>query len=165
MSAYSQLSQHTLAILHGRSQSLLVVQCEKRLEKVACVCVAVVAGKDEAGNTVKSVAGVSMNERDDRGLHSAFSISWREGRGRYLRSQLVLPLPAPPPLPNHQVSCLINTGAVRVSWKGKQVDIIGVHFKENATQKKALLIHLFIMRYFLESFITYSTKTFSQLFS
>lgn len=40
-----------------------------------------------------------MNERDDRGLHSAFSISWREGRGRYLRSRLVLPLPAPPPSP------------------------------------------------------------------
>ena len=37
----------TLAILHGRSQSLPVVQCEKRLEKVASVCVAMVAGKDD----------------------------------------------------------------------------------------------------------------------
>lgn len=58
----------TLAILHGLSQSLPVVQCEKRLEKVAYVSVAMVAWKDDslqAGNTVsyKSVAGVSMHER------------------------------------------------------------------------------------------------------
>ena len=151
---------------------------------MACVSVAMVAGKDdslEAGNTVsyKSVAGVSMNERIKVDIYFFNFVAGRKPE-RYLRSE-VLPPPFPPPPPqkkNHQVPCLRQRGGdqywgspgilERKTGRKGYFNIIGVHFKENATQAKllkALLIHLFTMRYFLESFITYSTKTFSQLFS
>lgn len=98
---------------------------------MACVSVAMVAGKDdslEAGNTVsyKSVAGVSMNERIKVDIYFFNFVAGRKPE-RYLRSE-VLPLPSPPPKKNHQVPCLrqreegTNTGVVRVSWKGKQVE-------------------------------------------
>ena len=98
---------------------------------MACVSVAMVAGKDdslEVGNTVsyKSVAGVSMNERIKVDIYF-FNFVARRKPERYLRSE-VLPLPSPPPQKkNHQVPCLrhrergTNTGVVLVSWKGKQV--------------------------------------------
>ena len=152
---------------------------------MACVSVAMVTGKDDslkAGNTVsyKSVAGVSMNERIKVDIYFFNFVAGRKPE-RYLRSE-VLPLPSP--LPPHPKKKIIK---FRVSdrergdqyWGSPGIlerktgrkgyfNIIGVHFKENATQAKllkALLIHLFTMRYFLESFITDSTKTFSQLFS
>ena len=100
---------------------------------MACVSVAMVAGKDdslEADNTVsyKSVAGVSMNERIKVDIYFFNFVAGRKPE-RYLRSE-VLPLPSPPspPQKNHQVPCLrqreggANTGVVRVSWKGKQVE-------------------------------------------
>ena len=97
---------------------------------MACVSVAMVAGKGyslEAGNTVsyKSVAGVSMNERIKVDIYFFNFVAGRKPE-RYLRSE-VLPLPSPPQK-NHQVPCLrqreagTNTGVVRVSWKGKQVE-------------------------------------------
>ena len=91
--------------------------------------------------------------------------------------------PCPPPPPkkkkDHQVPCSRQREEGDQYWGSPGIlerktgrkgyfNIIGVHFKENASQAKllkALLIHLFTMRYFLESFIAYSTKTFSQLFS
>ena len=102
---------------------------------MACVSVAMVAGKDdslEAGYTVsyKSVAGVSMNERIKVDIYFFNFVAGRKPE-RYLRSE-VLPLPSPPPPKKkkkiHQVPCLrqreggTNTGVVRVSWKGKQVE-------------------------------------------
>ena len=99
---------------------------------MACVSVAMVAGKDdslEAGNTVsyKSVAGVSMNERIKVDIYFFNFVAGRKPE-RYLRIE-VLPLPfSAPPQKNHQVPCLrqreggTNTGVVRVSWKGKQVE-------------------------------------------
>lgn len=153
---------------------------------MACVSVAMVAGKDdslEEGNTVsyKSVAGVSMNERIEVNIYFFNFVAGRKLE-RYLRSE-VLPLPSP--LSKKKIyissSALSQTegGGGNQYWGSPGIlerktgrkgyfNIIGVHFKENATQAKllkALLIHLFTMRYFLESFITYSTKTFSQLFS
>ena len=153
---------------------------------MACVSVAMVAGKDdslEAGNTVsyKSVAGVSMNERIKVDIYFFNFVAGRKPE-RYLRSE-VLPLAGPPPPPKKKKK---SSSAVSQTERGGDqywgspgilerktgrkgyFNIIGVHFKENATQAKllkALLIHLFTMRYFLESFITYSTKAFSQLFS
>lgn len=66
---------------------------------MACVSVAMVAGKDdslEAGNTVsyKSVAGVSMNERIKVDIYFFNFVAGRKPE-RYLRSE-VLPLPSPP---------------------------------------------------------------------
>lgn len=151
---------------------------------MACVSVAMVAGKDdslEAGYTVsyKSVAGVSMNERIKVDIYFFNFVAGRKPE-RYLRSE-VLPLPSPPPPPQKKSSSAVSQterggdqywgspGILeRKTDRKGYFNIIGVHFKENATQAKllkALLIHLFTMRYFLESFITYSTKTFSQLFS
>ena len=101
---------------------------------------------------------------------------------RYLRSEVLPPCP-PPPLKKKKkkfIKCRVSDrergdqywgspGILeRKTGRKGYFNIIGVHFKENATQAKLLktpLIHLFTMRYFLESFITYSTKTFSQLFS
>ena len=158
---------------------------------MACVSVAMVAGKDdslEAGNTVsnKSVVGVSMNERIEVNIYFFNFVAGRKLE-RYLRSE-VLPLPFPlckKKKRYHQVPCPRQRerggggGGGDQYWGSAGIlerktgrkgyfNIIGVHFKENATQAKllkALLIHLLTMRYFLESFITYSTKTFSQLFS
>ena len=67
---------------------------------MACVSVAMVAGKDdslEAGNTVsyKSVAGVSMKERIKVDIYFFNFVAGRKPE-RYLRSE-VLPLPSPPP--------------------------------------------------------------------
>ena len=67
---------------------------------MACVSVAMVAGKDdslEAGNTVsyKSVAGVSMNERIKVDIYFFNFVAGRKPE-RYLRSEF-LPLPSPPP--------------------------------------------------------------------
>ena len=100
---------------------------------MACVSVAMVAGKDdslEADNTVsyKSVAGVSMNERIKVDIYFFNFVAGRKPE-RYLRSE-VLPLPSPPrKKKNNQVPCLrqregggTNTGVVRVSWKGKQIE-------------------------------------------
>ena len=66
---------------------------------MACVCVAVVAGKDdslEAGNKVsyKSVAGVSMNERIEVDIYLFNFVAGRKPE-RYLRNQ-VLPQPSSP---------------------------------------------------------------------
>lgn len=150
---------------------------------MACVSVAMVTGKDdslEAGNTVsyKSVAGLSMNERIKVDIYFFNFVAGRKPE-RYLRSE-VLPLPSPLPPKKKSSSAVSQTerggdqywgspGILeRKTGRKGYFNIIGVHFKENATQAKllkALLIHLFTMRYFLESFITYSTKTFSQLFS
>ena len=150
---------------------------------MACVSVAMVTGKDdslEAGNTVsyKSVAGLSMNERIKVDIYFFNFVAGRKPE-RYLRSE-VLPLPSPLPPPKKIIKCRVSDrergdqywgspGILeRKTGRKEYFNIIGVHFKENATQAKllkALLIHLFTMRYFLESFITYSTKTFSQLFS
>ena len=100
---------------------------------MACVSVAMVAGKDdslEAGNTVsyKSVAGVSMNERIKVDIYFFNFVAGRKPE-RYLRSEVLPRGPPPPPQKkNHQVPCLrqreggTNTGVVRVSWKGKQVE-------------------------------------------
>ena len=76
---------------------------------MACVSVAMVAGKDdslEAGNTVsyKSVAGLSMNERIKVDIYFFNFVAGRKPE-RYLRSE-VLPLPSPTPPKNHQVPCL-----------------------------------------------------------
>lgn len=65
---------------------------------MACVSVAMVAGKDdslEEGNTVsyKSVAGVSMNERIEVNIYFFNFVAGRKLE-RYLRSE-VLPLPSP----------------------------------------------------------------------
>ena len=100
---------------------------------MACVSVAMVAGKDdslEAGNTVsyKSVAGVSMNERIKVDIYFFNFVAGRKPE-RYLRSE-VLPLPSPPPPKKKKSSSAVsqterggtNTGVVRVSWKGKQVE-------------------------------------------
>ena len=100
---------------------------------MACVSVAMVAGKDdslEAGNTVsyKSVAGVSMNERIKVDIYFFNFVAGRKPE-RYLRSE-VLPPPFPPPK-KKIIKCRVsdrergggtNTGVVRVSWKGKQVE-------------------------------------------
>lgn len=100
---------------------------------MACVSVAMVTGKDdslEAGNMVsyKSVAGLSMNERIKVDIYFFNFVAGRKPE-RYLRSEVLpLPSPLPPPKKNHQVPCLrqreggTNTGVVRVSWKGKQVE-------------------------------------------
>ena len=147
---------------------------------MACVSVAMVAGKDdslEAGYTVsyKSVAGVSMNERIKVDIYFFNFVAGRKPE-RYLRSE-VLPLPSPPQKKSSSAVSQTERGGdqywgspgilERKTGRKGYFNIIGVHFKENATQGKLLkaLIHLFTMKYFLESFITYSTKTFSQLFS
>lgn len=104
---------------------------------MACVSVAMVAGKDdslEEGNTVsyKSVAGVSMNERIEVNIYFFNFVAGRKLE-RYLRSE-VLPLPSPLSKKKkiYIIKCLVsnrgrggggtNTGVVRVSWKGKQVE-------------------------------------------
>lgn len=89
-----------------------------------------VAGKDdslEAGNTVsyKSVAGVSMNERIKVDIYFFNFVAGRKPE-RYLRSE-VLPLPSPPKKKSSSAVSQTerggtNTGVVRVSWKGKQVE-------------------------------------------
>ena len=98
---------------------------------MACVSVAMVAGKDdslEAGNTVsyKSVAGVSMNERIKVDIYFFNFVAGRKPE-RYLRSEVA---PALRPPPQKKSSSAVsqterggaNTGVVRVSWKGKQVE-------------------------------------------
>lgn len=97
---------------------------------MACVSVAMVAGKDdslEAGNTVsyKSVAGVSMNERIKVDIYFFNFVAGRKPE-RYLRSE-VLPLPSPPQKKSSSTVSQTerggaNTGVVRVSSKGKQVE-------------------------------------------
>ena len=79
---------------------------------MACVSVAMVAGKDdslEAGNTVsyKSVAGVSMNERIKVDIYFFNFVAGRKPE-RYLRSE-VLPLPSPPlPPPKKIIKCRVS---------------------------------------------------------
>ena len=79
---------------------------------MACVSVAMVAGKDdslEAGNTVsyKSVAGVSMNERIKVDIYFFNFVAGRKPE-RYLRSE-VLPPPFPhPPPPKKKTSSAVS---------------------------------------------------------
>ena len=80
---------------------------------MACVSVAMVAGKDdslEAGNTVscKSVAGVSMNERIKVDIYFFNFVAGRKPE-RYLRSE-VLPLPGAPPPPKKKkiIKCRVS---------------------------------------------------------
>ena len=81
---------------------------------MACVSVAMVAGKDdslEAGNTVsyKSVAGVSMNERIKVDIYFFNFVAGRKPE-RYLRSEVLPPPFPPPPKKNHQVPCQRERG-------------------------------------------------------
>ena len=80
---------------------------------MACVSVAMLAGKDdslEAGNTVsyKSVAGVSMKERIKVDIYFLNFVAGRKPE-RYLRSE-VLPLPSPSPPPKKKIiKCRVSS--------------------------------------------------------
>ena len=76
---------------------------------MACVSVAMVAGKDdslEAGNTVsyKSVAGMSMNERIKVDIYFFNFVAGRKPE-RYLRSEV---LPPPPPPQKKIIKCRVS---------------------------------------------------------
>ena len=91
---------------------------------MACVSVAMVAGKDdslEAGNTVsyKSVAGVSMNERIKVDIYFFNFVAGRKPE-RYLRSE-VLPLSFSPPPQKKIIKCRVSDrerGGPILGWSG-----------------------------------------------